>query len=254
MSEFGDIEPLVVYPQGGEDDYYMLLDGHVRLDVAKELGFETADCLISTDDEAFTYNHKINRLSAIQEHFMIKRAIDKGVPEKRIAKTLRVDVASIRQKRDLLDGICPEAVSLLKDKRAPAGTIRQIRKVKPMRQIEMAELMIAANNYSVKYAKCLLAATPEEELVEADEPRELAGLTSEDMSRMKKEMQNLTHEFKLIENTHRDSVYNLIVVVGYLRKLLNNAGVVRYLSRHHAEILAEFQKLVETKSLAADAP
>ena len=70
---------------------------------------------------------------------------------------------------------------------------------------------------------------------------------------MEKEMHNLTHEFKLIENTHRDSVYNLIVVVGYLRKLLNNAGVVRYLSRHHAEILAEFQELVETKSLAGDA-
>jgi hypothetical protein len=253
MGEFGDIEPLVVYPQGGEDDYYMLLDGHIRLDVAKELGFETADCLISTDDEAFTYNHKINRLSAIQEHFMIKRAIDKGVSENRIAKTLRVDVASIRQKRDLLEGICPEAVSLLEEKRTPAGAIRQMRKVKPMRQIEMAELMIAANNYSVKYAKCLLAATPEEELVEADEPREIAGLTTEDMSRMEKEMHKLTHEFKLIENTHRDSVYNLIVVVGYLRKLLNNAGVVRYLSRHHAEVLAEFQKLAETKNLAGDA-
>lgn len=35
-------------------------------------------CLISDDDEAFTYNHKVNQLSAIQEHFMILRAINAG--------------------------------------------------------------------------------------------------------------------------------------------------------------------------------
>ena len=42
---------------------------------------------------------------------------------------------------------------------------------------------------------------------------------------------------------------NLVLVVGYLKKLLDNARVVRYLSQHHAEILTEFQKIVETKSL-----
>ena len=42
---------------------------------------------------------------------------------------------------------------------------------------------------------------------------------------------------------------NLVLVVGYLKKLLDNARVVRYLSQHYGEILAEFQKIVETKSL-----
>jgi len=31
--------------------------------------------LISTDDEAFTYNKRISRLSAVQEHRMIAKAI-----------------------------------------------------------------------------------------------------------------------------------------------------------------------------------
>ena len=41
-----------------------------------------------------------------------------------------------------------------------------------------------------------------------------------------------------------------IATQGYLKKLLDNARVVRYLSQNYAEILAEFQKIAETKSLA----
>jgi hypothetical protein len=160
-----------------------------------------------------------------------------------------VDVAAIRRKRDLLEGICPEAVQLLKDKRAPAGAFREMRKVKPMRQIEMAELMVAANNFSGAYAQCLLAATPQEQLLEPDKPKEVRGLSPEDMSRMEREMENLGQDLRSVEDSHGRNVLNLVLVVGYLKKLLDNARVVRYLSQNSAEILAEFQKIVETKSL-----
>lgn len=86
----------------------------------------------------------------------------------RIARTLNVDVASIRQKRDLLEGICPEAIQLLKDRRFPAPSLRELRKVKPMRQIEIAELMCAAFNFSLGYAKCLVGATPAEQTLDGD--------------------------------------------------------------------------------------
>src|SRR5690606_29007522 len=66
-----------------------------------------------------------------------------------------IDVASIRKKRDLLTGICAEAVELLRGRPANAVTFGQLRKVRPMRQIEMAELMCASSNFSVSYAKCL---------------------------------------------------------------------------------------------------
>ena len=41
----------------------------------------------------------------------------------------------------------------------------------------------------------------------------------------------------------------VFIVVAYLRKLLDNAHVVRFLSQNHAEILAEFEKLSELKTL-----
>jgi ParB-like chromosome segregation protein Spo0J len=251
VREVGIVEPLVVYPQANGSTQYILLDGHIRLSILKDMGQETVHCLVAADNEAFTYNHKVNPLSAIQEHFMILEAIRQGVSEERIAKALSLDIASIRRKRDLLDGICPEAVQLLKEKRASTGAFREMRKVKPMRQIEMAELMVAANNFSANYAQCLLAATPQEQLLEPDKPKDVRGLSPEDMSRMEREMGNLAQDLRTAEDSHGRNVLNLVVVVGYLRKLLENARVVRYLSQHCAEILAEFQRIVETKSLGA---
>jgi RepB plasmid partitioning protein/ParB-like nuclease domain len=248
IRELGLIEPLVVFPQPDAQGF-LLLDGHVRLIILKELGVESAKCLISLDDEGFTYDHKVNHLSAIQEHFMILRAIKSGVSEERIARSLNVDVNSIRQKRDLLEGICAEAVQLLREKAATGPAIRELRKVKPMRQIEIAELMISAMNYSVAYVKCLVAATSAEHLVDGERGKDVRNLSPEDVARMEHEMESLGKEFKLIEESHSKNVLNLVIVVGYLRKIMDNTRVVRYLSQHHPEIQVEFQKLVEARNL-----
>lgn len=249
IRELGLIEPLVVFPQPDSGGAYILLDGHVRHMILKKIGAQEAKCLIAADDEGFTYNHKISRLTAIQEHFMVLRAIKNGVAESRIARSLNVDVGTIRQKRDLLDGICPEAVELLKDRRTPGTAFRELRKVKPMRQIEIAELMCAAGNFSLGYTKCLVAASPPDQIVDGERAKEVRGLSPEDIARMEHEMETLGREFKLIEESHGKNVLNLVIVVGYLRKLLDNVRVVKFLSQNHREILVEFQKLVEAKHL-----
>lgn len=250
VRELGLIEPLVVFPAPKVEGQFLLLDGHVRLMILKAMGVVAAGCLVAADDEGFTYNHKVSRLSAIQEHFMILRATKNGVSEERIARSLNVDVASIRQKRELLDGICPEAVELLRDRRATAEALRELRKVQPMRQIEIAELMCAADNFSAGYVKCLVATTPAESLIDGERGKEVRGLSPEDVARMEREMESHAAEFRLIEESHGKNVLNLVLVVGYLRKLADNARVVRYLSQRYPEILVEFQKLVESRSLA----
>ena len=133
---------------------------------------------------------------------MILKAIESGVSEERIAATLNVDVARIRQKRNLVSGICPEAVELLKEKRTAAGGLREFRKVTPMRQIEMAELMIASNNFTGSYAKCLVAATQQDQLTQEKAVADGYGLSSEDVSRIEREMGKLGREFKLIEESY----------------------------------------------------
>ncbi len=253
IRELGLIEPLVVFPAPKVEGQYLLLDGHVRLMILKAMGTTAAECLVAADDEGFTYNHKVNRLSAIQEHFMILRATKNGVSEERIARSLNVDVVSIRQKRELLDGICPEAVEILRDQRATGDALRELRKVRPMRQIEIAELMCAAGNFTVGYAKCLVVTTTAEQLVEGESGKEVRGLSPEDVGRMEREMESHAAEFKLIEESHGKNVLNLVLVVGYLRKLTDNTRVLRYLSQRYPEILAEFQKLVESRTLTEGA-
>src|SRR5215831_20049838 len=116
VREVGIIEPLVVFPQDGTAGTYLLLDGHLRLEALRELRQTHAPCIVSTDDEAYTYNRRVNRVSPIQEHTMILKAIKSGISEERIAKVLNIDIAAIRQKRDLLNGICEETAEILKTK------------------------------------------------------------------------------------------------------------------------------------------
>jgi ParB-like chromosome segregation protein Spo0J len=227
----------------------LLLDGHLRLEAIKDLGQNEVLCLISTDDEAFTYNHKVSYLSSIQEHFMILKAIKNGVSEERIAKTLNVDVIKIREKRNLLEGICPEAIDLLKDKQISPNALKVLKKVLAMRQIELAELMVAANNYTVPYAKALLAATPSNQLIEQDKKKRVEGLSQEEMARMEKEMNRLEKEFKAVEESYGPNVLNLVVARRYLTNLLDNARVSRFLSQNYSEVLTEFQKIIEATSL-----
>lgn len=248
IREVGLVEPPVVSRAGGS---FLILDGHVRIEILKDIGVEEVECLISTDDEAFTYNKRISRLSAVQEHNMIVRAIGRGVPEHKIAKALSLNVASVQRRTRLLDGICAEAVALLKDKQCPMAAFEVIKKMKPMRQIEAAELLVNANNYSVSYAAALLAGTPQSQLVEGDRAKKVKGVTPEAMAKMERELARLQESMSSIQDTYGREHLQLTVVKGYLAKLLGNARIVRYLIKNRPSFLDEFQSIAEANSTLA---
>ncbi len=77
-------------------DAYLLLDGHVRLEVLKQFGETHARCLISTDDETYTYNKRVNRMATIQEHAMILKAIGAVSLKNGSPRYSELDVGEIR--------------------------------------------------------------------------------------------------------------------------------------------------------------
>jgi hypothetical protein len=245
IAEIGIIEPLVVYPLAGATGKYVLLDGHLRYDVLQQRGITEALCLIAIEHEAYTFNKRVNRLATIQEHFMILRAIDSGVSEQRMARALDVDIQSIRQKVSLLDGICPEAVELLKHKHIAANAFRILKKMRPLRQVEVAELLLAANNFSMSYVKALFAATNQSLLLETEKPKRLHGLSPEQMQKMEREIEGLQKDLKLIEESYGTEMLNLVLARAYLLKLLNNQRVLRYLGQNHGELLAALRSVVD---------
>jgi ParB-like chromosome segregation protein Spo0J len=249
IDAIGLIEPLSVTTQGAPPAKYLLLDGHLRLAVLGQLKHARVPCLIASDDESYTYNNRVNRLSAIQEHLMIRRAVERGVSTERLAKVLCVDVSHILKKLNLLDGICPEAATLLKERHFSPELARVLRKMKPTRQVECAELLIATNNLTVGYAEALLVATPQDLLVEGRKPKKMDGVTPEQMARMEREMANLQGQYQVVVQTFGEDVLNLVLARGYLVKLIDNAQVTRYLSTHEPEVLEHFKTIAASVSL-----
>lgn len=244
IPETGVIEPLMVYPQkNGHEGFYLLMDGHLRLHALRELGITEVDCLVAIEDESYTYNARISRLSPIQEHAMIVKAVNDGVPPERIAAALHKNIKEIKGRINMLNGISPETVDMLKDKQIGRGTLQILRRVKPLRQIEIVELMVSANNYSRGYAEALLLGTPKDLLVDPGAPRLRARISREELARMEMEMETLEREYKVAEDNYSENMLNLTVLLGYIRRLLGNAKIVKFLGTRHAEMLIEFERI-----------
>lgn len=249
IEEIGLIEPLSITPEIQKSGNHMVLDGHIRMIALRDLGKTEVPCLVAKDDEGYTYNSRINRLSTIQEHYMIRRAIDRGVSPERLAKALSMDVSHVNKKMRLLDGICPEAQELLKDRQFSPELSRFLRQMKPTRQVECIELMLSANNVTVSYVEAMLVATPAEMLVEGKKPPKAAGVTQEQMAKMEREMANLHGQYKMVEESYGQDVLNLVLARGYLMRLLENGAVVRYLKQRQPDVLKEFEAIVKTVAL-----
>lgn len=254
IREVGLVEPPVVVEDAKKRGTYLLLDGHLRIEALKDIGTTEVECLISTDDEAFTYNKRISRLSAVQEQRMIAKAIERDVPKERIAKALHINIRSVDRKARLLDGICTEAVALMKDKTCPMAIFDVLRKMSPLRQIEAVELMINANNFTVSYVSAILAGTPQSQLADVETPKRMKGMTAEAMQRMERELSRLQESITSIQDSYGKDHLQLTVVKGYVAKLLGNARISRYLVQHHPEFVAEFQNIAEmTTTLPSEA-
>src|SRR5262249_56111881 len=121
-----------------------------------------------------------------------------------------------------------------------------------LRQIEAAELMHGQNNFSAGFARALLAATPEGQLVKRRNTK-LNGSTvaSEQIARMERELVNLQSQIKSFEETYGVDNLHLTVAKGYIGKLLSNTRVVRWLSQNRHEYLSEFQAIAEIQSIGS---
>jgi hypothetical protein len=243
IREVDVIEPLVVFPFRGSPGAYQLLDGHLRLKALVELGRSEAFCLVSTTNDAYTYNDKVNRIPLIQEHNMIREAVKRGATPDKIAKALNVDVAQIIQRLNILNGIHPDAIELLKTKQISANALRLFRKVKAVRQIDMAQLMVAANNYTCAYAEALIIGTAADQLLEKHRAKAKPGISDEDISKMEKEMESVERDYRLHEDQFGENSLHLNAAQRYVKRLLENTKVRRFLGNRYPEIFEELQEL-----------
>lgn len=251
IKAIGLIEAPVVMADTTNAGTWFLLDGHLRLEVLKELGIEEVECLLAADDDTYTYNKRVNRIPPIQEHRMIARAMDRGVSSADIATALNLQVESVLRRFKLLEGISPETAEMLKDTPCSMKVFDILRQMTAVRQIEAADLMIGQNNFTVMFARALRAATSENQLAAAKKGKGGGKPTpsGQQIARMERELAALQTQVKSVEETYGIDNLHLTVARGYVAKLLANNRVVRWLAVHQQDYLAEFQKIAEIDTL-----
>jgi len=126
-----------------------------------------------------------------------------------------------------------------------------LKRVKPLRQIEMAEIMVAGGTYSATYARALVMTSQKDQFAHPEKPRQIPGIKAEDLAKLEHEVRIQETDFRMLDETYNEHVMALTIARGYLRSLLENGRVVRFLAQHEGEILKEFQRVVEAGRLDA---
>lgn len=252
IKAIGLVEAPVIIPDPQKHNSYFLLDGHLRIEALKELGVPEVECLIGRGDETYACNKRINRLPPVQEHRMIARAMERGVPQEKIADALGLEVQSVRKRFRLLEGGCAEVAETLKETNCSMKVFDVLRRMSTLRQIEAADLMIGQNNFTFLFARALLAATPEDQLTKPPSKKNVAAShpNRQQIARMERELAVLQTRVKSVEDSYGIDNLHLTLARGYLVKLLGNAPTVRWLSHHRQEYLAKFQRVAEVDTLA----
>ena len=249
IKEVGLVEPLSVIQPDPAKPEFLLLDGHLRALALKTLGLDVAPCLLARDDETFTYNNRVNRLSTIQEHVMIRRAIERGVGKERLARAFNVKLNAINRRVNLLDGISPEAIALLQDQQFTPDVTRILRNMKPARQVEAVELLVASGTISVAHADALLKATPPEQRCDVRSRARATEPPMEQIVKLEKERNQVHTQYRDAESHYGSDLLNLVLAKGYLAKLLANEAVKTFVGSQQPEILEHFELVVNTVSM-----
>lgn len=246
IREIGLIEaPIVTF----SDDGYTLLDGHLRLNALKDLDIPEVDCLVSTDNENFTYNKHVNRLSNVQEQKMIEKAINRGVSIERLAKVLDMKPENIRQKKNLLKNICPEVVEMLKDKIVSSKVFNYLARMKPERQIDATKIMVESKTFTTSFARSIWLATADDLLAIPRRRQKSIVMDFSHFTKLEEEINRLHGEYEEIEENYGLNVLNFTLVKGYVKTLVMNPRVNRYLRINNPDILEHLESIVDIDNL-----
>ena len=233
IKSLGVIQPIVV--TGSRGGGYRILDGHIRFYALRELGQEYVYCIVSTDDERYTFDAQINSLSSFQRASMIQKVVNGGVPLERIAESLGVSVSKLKSDMDATKGIDKAAIDILKSANVSRAALQALRKVKPLRQIEIAERMAAEGKFSCIFVSGMVMATPPNMLVSAVNMRRTRSEDAYEISSLETNSKNLMAKVREAEEKYSTQIYELTVICGFLNKLFKNQKIDSYIQRNFSE-------------------
>jgi len=126
----------------------------------------------------------------------------------------------------------------------------------PVDQIQVAnprardqkKTMTSMANYSYSYAKALLYGTKPEQMVDHGGPKRPKKLKPEEIARMQEEASQIERDLKMYRDAYGENSLKFNAAQRYLKKLLENPRVVRFLENRQRDILDEFRELVSLEA------
>lgn len=248
VKEIGILQPIVVCPSG-KVGTYKILDGHLRYYALRELEISEADCIVSLDDERYTFDVQINYLNAIQRSKMISKAVKNGLSPDRIAKTLNIDVKKILNDMNATEGIDDKAKDILKTSPVSNGVLNALKKVKSIRQIQIAEAMVNNHNFGIDYVKGLVLSTQASLRIDENKPTVRRYHLSEIIENMGFERSNVQERVKEVMPKYNQDIYELTTIISFLRKVLDNPILSGYMAKHFSDKFELLKKIAESNKL-----
>lgn len=247
IKEIGLIEPVVVFID--DKEHKRILDGHLRVEILKDLGVSKVHCLISPVEDTYTYNKRVNRITIIQEQKMLLRAVESGVSVEKLSSVLGVTPQTVLSKIKISDGIAPEVMALLAEKNVPQALFSFLRKLKPYKQIEMVNTLISINNFTKNFSESMLHAMAPEHFVEVEKSRGDSNDVKRNLERLEKDMISVQVETSKLDDEYAESTLKLVIIKGHLEKVLNNSDILHWLYDNYPEYLSVLKQVTGIDNL-----
>ena len=246
IKDVGILQPISIYP-AKQKGKYKIIEGHLRYYALKELKEKEIDCIIAHDDERYTQEAKVNYINPIQRAKMFSQAFKSGVDIDRMAKALNIDKKKILLEIKASDGVDNRTREILKTAPVSTAVLRSLAKVKPIRQIQIAECMVNANNYTIHFATGLVMSS-HSSLMYDEKPKKPKNYVSADlMSCMTKEQSNIQSKIKEIRIEYNKNICETKTLASFIESILSNNILNSFLKRNYEKIYHEFLRIVQNE-------
>ena len=128
-------------------------------------------------------------------------------------------------------GICPGALEKIGEDPKYQGFYSLLRRVKPHRQQQIADLMSMSADRSLSFLTLLVAASRESDFLR--KKTRTRGISRQQLATIEKAFRPLEESFRTRAPDYADNAYALVVTEAYFRRLLNSPRVANYLNLVH---------------------
>jgi hypothetical protein len=236
----GLLEPLGIFPEG-ED--YVILDGGQCYRALVEQGVEVVPCILRKQREAFTGNRMVNRVSPVQEHRMIERALGE-VDEASIAAALGITGLGHRLKKTLLKQLHPDVAAALDAGKINRACAREFTHVKPERQKEILQAMESYRDYSTTFVRTLVIKTPSHQRENRGRKHNPWDKTTQKKNDLLKKLADAEQKHDFYSQLYKQYTVDLLRLAIYARSLLTNQRLREYLDQRHPGVVERFETVI----------